>query len=146
MVQDGTRVLVDATRVRPSPSITILASRLAELAELLVQRGFIQFPDRINQVDILERRLLSLPCVGKHDPFEVCRNRLTDVRTIWRDWGLGGELLERWVGFEHPSSLWSMTQSARYDINEDEWTKIEDLCNNAIDSRDCLGDTAVRRL
>ena len=145
MAQDGTCILVDATRVRPSPSVTILASRFAELAELLVQWGIIQLPYRINQVDILECRFLPLPCVGKHGPFEVCRDRLTDVRKIYRDWCLGDELLKRWFGFEHPSSLFGIAQSARCDINQDEWTKIENLGNSAIESGDCLGDTAVRR-
>ena len=55
LAPDGTRVLVDGTRIRPSPSITILASNFAELAELLVQRRFVQFLDQINQVDVLER-------------------------------------------------------------------------------------------
>ena len=147
LVQDGTRVLVDATRVRPSPSKTILASRLAELAELLVQRGFIQFPDRIDQVDILERRFLSLPCVGKHDPFEVFRDRSTDGCAIYfRDRDLRDKPLVRCVRFEQPNSLLCTTQLSGGDIDEDEWTEIEDLGNSAIDSGDCLGDAITRQV
>ena len=59
--------------------MTILVSLFAELAELLVQWEFVQFPDRINQVDILQRWFLSRPCVGK--PSEVVfREGLTNAR------------------------------------------------------------------
>ena len=58
----------------------ILVSLFAELAELLVQWEFVQFPDRINKVDILQCWFLSPPCVGR--PSEVFRDRLTNARAI----------------------------------------------------------------
>ena len=124
--------------------MTIIASRCAELAELLVQWRFVQFPDGIHDVDVLERRFLSFPCVGKHDPLEIFRDRSTNVRTIYfRDCGLGDELLERCFRFKHPNSLFSVTQSARRDINENEWTETEDLFDGNIDSSGCVARSGI---
>ena len=81
--------------------------------------------------------------MGKHDPFEVFRDRLTAARAIYFwDCGIGDGPLERRFRFEHPNSLFCVTKLARCDIN-DEWTKIEDLVNSDIDSGDCLARSGI---
>ena len=82
--------------------------------------------------------------MGKHDPFEVFRDRLTNLRRIYFPrCGLGDNLLERCFRFEYLNPLLYVAKLTRRDINENERTKFEDLVNSNIDSGNCLARSVI---
>ena len=82
--------------------------------------------------------------MGKHGPLEVLCNALTDVPGVWhRHCSLGDELLERHFQFKYPNPLFCVTESARRDIDEDEWTETEDLVYGGINNGEYLTRSGI---